>query len=79
MTWEEAYREACITEAEAALRGHALMIAVLVALVLLFPTAWVVLPAGVAGLVVAWRGIRWGARLAQARMGRIHPPYDNWR
>jgi hypothetical protein len=79
VTWQESYQEACIGEAESALRGLAILVAVLVALVLLVPTTWMALPAGAGGVFVAWRGLVWGTRLARARMGRVRPPYDDWR
>ncbi|MBB4687226.1 hypothetical protein [Amycolatopsis jiangsuensis] len=74
MTWQEAYCEAVAHDAEAALRGCALQVAVLIVLVLFVPTVWVTLPAAAAGVWVVARAIRWSRLLRKARTGRIYPP-----
>ncbi|MFI5605936.1 hypothetical protein [Amycolatopsis sp. NPDC051903] len=74
LTWQEAYCEAVAHDMSANLRGAVLFLGVLITLVVAFPTTWVVLPAGVAGAVVACRAVRWSLLLAAARAGRLTPP-----
>ena len=77
MTWDQAYRLACIEEAAAALRGLGLLAAALVVLVLLFPTPWVRWPATVVGGVLVVRAARWLVFRGRAELGLIRPPADD--
>ncbi|MGW4488856.1 hypothetical protein ACWEOE_34085 [Amycolatopsis sp. NPDC004368] len=75
MTWQhQAYCEAVAWDAQATLRGHVLQVGVLVALVVFFPTVWVVLPAGAYGIWLAVSAVKTSFLLAKARAGRIYPP-----
>jgi hypothetical protein len=77
-TWiewqQQSYCDAVAYDARATLRGHALQVALLTALVLLFPTPWVALPAGAYGLWLTVSATKHGLLLAKARAGRIYPP-----
>ncbi|MCG3748891.1 hypothetical protein [Amycolatopsis sp. Poz14] len=69
LTWNEVTCEAAIYDAEAALRGLALLAGVLITLALAFPGPWVI-AAAAAGFLMACRALWWTRLLRKARRYR---------